>query len=253
MADNRLIVGMPFIESAATKVGELLESYIPHVDSVAIPLPKSLCYEIAIEGLGSRYMNPEKLRDIALRYMSESHLRVWKDLISKIPSIARKHPDKSFNCYLSDQSYKKSQEIGFKLAELVLRYRITSGKGVKPVEWLKIYSSRESYSKLLKALKHNDLVVLDEYRLFDKAQDILKPYRMLLAKKPLIPTPIDLLDLVLEGEINLENISRIAEFIARYLGDYIVTSRSYDEAYRKLLNDREYMKFIDELDLNIYD
>ncbi len=253
MTKDKLVVGMPFIESAVHRVTEILDSYLDHVETIALPLPRNLCYEIALAGLRRSDATYSDLNEIALRYMGRAHLRVWRELLVKISQMVNQYPHKDLNCYLSDQSYIRSQEIGYRLAELVLRYRITGGRGVKPVEWIKIYRSRDDQTDILKSVRSNDLIILDEYKLFKNALKTLKTHRKLLAKKPLIPTPVELLDLLLDGEIPLDRIEDIAGFIARYLGEYIVTSKNYDEAYQKLIRDREYTDFINDLDLNIYE
>ena len=94
------------------------------------------------------------------------------------------------------------------------------------------------------------MVVADGYRRF---KEILSVSSWRRAEKlwRLIPTPLELLEMIAGGHLGEEHAEQAVRFSVRYLGDYVIGSRDLTEAYEKLLSDREYIDFLRRIDPEI--
>jgi len=234
-----LLVGTPVTERGAARLSKLLKLLARRYGVVALPLPRELCWRAAV---GSR-----DLADYARRILNPSGFRVWSSVLETLRELALEEPWVEVNCYVSERSYASSEELGYAIAALVVKARAYGI--IKPEEWLEAFKAKSGRLHVEELSKYR-AVIADGYSWTITLNNELKPERV-VAVDTLIPTPLDLLELIANGYVSRERVREVISYAVRYVGEYILTSNTLTEAYDKLLNDKDYLKLIEELGLEI--
>jgi len=232
-----LIIGLPRIERAVERLGSELGRLITSFGSVALPLPKSLCRDLVYKAAGG---GEEDIEEISLRYFNTSLARVWWPVIREIPRLALEIPHGEVVCYEEDTDPRALEERGYRLASLLIRARISLDERIDPRPWLDLFKGPGAGSPIF---PEANALIADGYVRYREATRVLRYSR---AEKlwRLIPTPLEVIEMIARGYLGEENSVEAVRFAARYLGDYVVGGRDLTDAYDRLLRDREYMEFL---------
>ncbi|MEM0491351.1 MAG: hypothetical protein QW784_02375 [Acidilobaceae archaeon] len=231
------VIGVPITERGVLRLSRRIFEFTRLYGSIGLPLPHSLCL-LAVTA-------PSRVFDLAYEYMNSSQLRVWSSLIAIIPDLAYRFPDNTMVCYLSDDSFKSSEKFGYEIASLLVKAKAYNKVNVS--EWLSLFKSRIS-GRTASNMPGVNLLVADGYSWAYRVYVEFKAEKFISIDK-LIPTPLDLLELIAYGYIGESVAVKAIRHAIRYLGEYIITSRNLTEAYEKLANDREYISLIENLNL----
>lgn len=239
-----VIVGVPVTERGVSRLAKRIILLAARYGSIAIPLPEGLCSRII---MGSR-----DTIDYALNFMNPSQIRVWSSLFDALRNLVLEEPQVEVLCYASEESYKASEDIGYAIATLVVKARAFNKVDVE--EWLDLFKSRgsrESLDKTARLLSRYEVVVADGYSWAYRLSREL-PASRILAVDTLIPTPLDLLELIALNYVDRSYAGEVVAHAIRYVGEYILLSATLTEAYDKLLRDRGYLKLIERIGLNVW-
>lgn len=172
--------------------------------------------------------------------MSGARARIWSQLACRVALLSRLRPELEYTCYLADDALVRADEAVYRLAALVVRERVRPGS-VKLRDMIEAYGTSRGFE-----LPEADVVVVEGfYRAVAAAK--ASGARTVYYVEPLIPTPLDLLALAAEGLLDEGRLAGLPRLIARYVGDYIASSRDLTQAYRRLASDAEYRRFLEEV------
>lgn len=239
---GRLLIGIPRTERAAKILGDEMEDILSAYGGAALPLPRDLCRDLVVEGVAR---GPGALEEIALRHLPPSLARVWMGFLEKIPRLAVKIPEAEVVCYSEPQDLGEVYRAGYRLASLLIRARIKLDGRIDPRPWVELFRGREP-REIPQAVRKPLAVVAEGYPSFSRLARALSWERIRTLQK-LVPTPLEILEMVASHEISEDVAWEAVRFAVRYLGDYVVGSRDYSEAYEKLLADKEYQEFLQSL------
>jgi hypothetical protein len=229
----QLVIFIPRTESSLSLLRNALPMFIKRFGKVALPLPKEFC-SIAVANPGNAV---EMLREV----VGEAFVRLWGWVPGFFREAMVEYPFAYFDCYYDMDRLRRSIDTSIEIARLVLRYRL--GAKVDLNDWLAPFSSIE-----VVRVPDDYVVIIDDYavlRFFEKTHG----FRDIVALGPLVPTPIELLELIALGILSREYLMGVIEHVVRYVDDYVVLSRDLTEALLRLINDRDYLSFIHSLDL----
>ena len=183
---TELVIGLPRIERAVDVLSNYIEQLLEQYRSIALPLPKSLCIDLVVEGIGGSEQNIENL---SLRYYNPSLARIWWSVIKKIPRLALEYPDSEIICYDEDTRREELSEMGYKLASLLINTRLKIYGKIDPDPWIEFFKPK---TKRPVEIPRTSVVIADGYMRF---REILSTVRWKRAEKlwKLIPTPLELL------------------------------------------------------------
>lgn len=241
---TELVIGLPRIERAVDVLSDSIELLLEQYRSIALPLPKSLCADLVVEGIGG---SEQTIENISLRYYNPSLTRIWLSIIKKIPRLALEYPDSEIICYDEDIRREELSEMGYKLVSLLIKTRLKIYGKIDPGPWIEFFKPKTKRSA---EIPGTSVVIADGYMRF---REILSIARWKRAEKlwKLIPTPLELLAMIAKGYLDEKHAEDAVRFSVRYLGDYVVRSKDLTEAYEKLLNDKEYLDLLRRIDPNI--
>ncbi|HWQ16746.1 MAG TPA: hypothetical protein VNL13_02825 [Sulfolobales archaeon] len=239
-----LVIGLPRIERAVDMLSESIEPLLKSYGSLALPLPKSLCTDLVVEGIGG---SEQSIEALSLKYYNPSLVRIWWSVIKKIPRLALEHPDSEIICYDEDTRPEKLEKASYRLASLLIRARLKIYERIDPRPWIEFFKPTSTGSI---EIPETPVVIADGYVRF---KEILGTASWKKAEKiwKLIPTPLELLEMIAKGYLEEKHAEEAVRFSVRYLGDYVIGSRDLTEAYEKLLNDKEYLDLLRRIDPNI--
>lgn len=232
-----VIVGVPVTERGVSKLSRLLWELPSSYNNIALPLPSSLCLEAVTAS--------SRVLDVALKYMNRAQVRVWSGLLLDLFRLVEAFPNLTLRCYLSDNFYEHAEEMGYKLAALVVKAKVFNKIDVR--EWL------EPFKPPLKSkinVGNVNVLVADSYSWTVRAYREYGARELKVADK-LIPTPLDLLELTAHEYLKPGNIEEIIAYAVKYLGDYVIRSKDLTEAYDKLVEDEGYRELLDKLKIKI--
>lgn len=232
-----VVVGVPVTERSVLKLVRLLWGLAESYDSIALPLPSSLCLEAVTAS--------SRVLDIALKYMNRAQVRVWSSLLLELPRLAEALPDLAVSCYLPDNFYEHSEEVGYKIAALVVKAKVFNKVDVK--EWMELFRQPSKYKV---DVGNTRVLVADGYSWTVRAYREYGAKELKVAER-LIPTPLDLLELTAYGYLEPENAEEIIKYAVRYVGEYVTLSKSLTEAYDKLVEDEGYRELLEKLKIKI--
>ncbi len=239
-----LVIGLPRVEKAADLLSRSIKRLLERYEGIALPLPRGLCLDLVVEGLGK---GGEDIEAISLRYFNPSLVRVWWSIIEKIPKLALEHPDSEIICYDTNTRPEELSEAGYRLASLLIRARLKIYGKIDPGPWIELFKPRRGGSI---EIPRSPVVVADGYTRF---KEILGSVSWKKVEKilRLVPTPLELLEMIARGYLDEEYAEDAVRFSIRYLGEYVVESRDLTEAYEKLLRDEEYMDLLRKIDPSV--
>lgn len=219
--------------------------YLPqHLDSLIRSLAEGCPYEYLLDRVRELSLLPEPLS--CWEYEMEPMLLAIRGILN------RKH-GLEISCYRQPSIVQLSANLAANIAELVLRASLTGKVDVDDwrmavMEFLKasidVLDEEAKYVAERSEGKGKSICIcgmdgrafrdrLSEYNLETKLIYVLLPYYF---------TPIEILTREIERERggsteNGERISRIAEHHINFVREYVLTTRSYDEAYLKWVAD----------------
>jgi hypothetical protein len=94
-------------------------------------------------------------------------------------------------------------------------------------------------------------IVADGYSWMVKLRREIRPSKLLILDIT-APTPLDILDLMASGYLDTSSVGEVIDYAVKYIGDYVVTSRTLTQAYDKLLMDKGYLELLERLRLKVY-
>jgi hypothetical protein len=232
-----LIIGIPRIEEAVGKLGEELGELLSSYSSIALPLSKGLCRDLIYKGVGAV---DEDLMDISLKYFNASLARIWWPVIKEIPRLAIEMPHKEVACYEEDVDPRSLETNAYRLATLLIRARISISGRIDPRPWIEFFKPAK---KIFPKIPNVRVIVADGYVKYREILDLVEHKNARKLWK-LIPTPLEILEMIAKGYLDEEYSVDAVRFSIRYLGDYVIGSKDLTDAYEKLLRDREYVDFL---------
>ncbi|MEM4969816.1 MAG: hypothetical protein QXE01_01030 [Sulfolobales archaeon] len=232
-----LVIGLPRIEGAVERLGGELRELLSSYNSIALPLPRGLCRDLIYRGVGAL---EDDLMDISLKYFNTSLTRVWWPVIKEIPRLAVEMPHKEVICYEEDIDPRSLEVNAYRLASLLIRARISLSGRIDPKPWIEFF---KPVRKGLPRISSSDVIVADGYVRYKEILDLME-HRVARKLWKLIPTPLEILEMVAKGYLGEEYSVDAVRFSVRYLGDYVIGGKDLTEAYEKLLRDREYLDFL---------
>ncbi|WP_054842207.1 hypothetical protein [Vulcanisaeta distributa] len=230
-----LIIYSPRIEASMPMLRNILMIVIKRYKSLSLPLPREFC-RLAV-------LNPPREAIELLMRLGNSFMRLWGGWVPEfLREVMIVEPSAMIDCYDSIDRLRMSVDLGVSIARLIIKYRL-SGR-VDYDEWLGLF--KEGVTSLV--LPDGPVVVVDDYIQFIK--NATKSNNSILLG-PLMPMPIDLMVLISRGELGINYLSGVVNYVITYIGDYVVTSRDLTEAFIRLINDRGYISFIKSIGLPI--
>lgn len=236
----KVIIGVPVTERGVWRLSRRLAVYARRYSSIALPLPQSLCVRIATRGGDAL--------DYALKLLNPSGFRVWGSLLTALRDLVLDYPDVEVGCYASEESYAASEERGYTIAALTVKARAYNI--VNPEEWLKVFESPPPRT-IVGSLAGYNAIVADGYSWMVKLRREIRPSKLLILDIT-APTPLDILDLMASGYLDTSSVREVIDYAVKYIGEYVVTSRTLTQAYDKLLTDKGYLELLERLRLKVY-
>ncbi len=218
-------------EASSNALSALVEKVAARLGEIALPLPSELC-KLAI-------FNPDE----AFRLLSgfgRAFVRLWGWAIDALRDLMRKGVECKVKCVIPMDEFKTQIERSIEVARLVLRARLTGR--LDEDSWIKALGMGGVRRRNVEASAYVTDDYLELVLMGKDAKDVL------LLSRP-VPTPIDILRLAAYGLVDKEAARIAVKFAVRYIGEYVVESLDLTDAFRRLLNDEEYMNFIKGLDL----
>jgi len=205
----------PFTELGYYKLSIFLRKL---TQRVFLPIPRAVC-----EG----YLNALNL--------PSSYLRVWKPVLDLIWS-----GELSAECYSEPARVERQVDFAIKLASLVIK---ASAYGKVDVsEWISISSMADISPGVW---DWRGLLVVDRFSEFVVMHKRGINVDRLLAVDVFVPTPIDLLVLIVKNILAWNcDLVNVIKWVIKYINELVVKSKDLTEAYIKLINDAEYRKLI---------
>ncbi|MEM1610225.1 MAG: hypothetical protein QXQ57_01095 [Sulfolobales archaeon] len=237
-----LVIGLPRIEGAVERLGGELRELLSSYNSIALPLPRGLCRDLIYRGVGAL---DDDLIDISLKYFNTSLTRVWWSVIKEIPRLAVEMPHREVICYEEDIDPRSLEVNAYRLASLLIRARISLSGRIDPRPWIEFF---KPVGKGFPRISGSDVIVADGYVRYKEILDLME-HRIARKLWRLIPTPLEILEMIAKGYLDESWAHDAVKFSVRYLGDYVIGSRDLTEAYERLLSDREYLDFLASIGL----
>ncbi|MGC8606988.1 MAG: hypothetical protein ACP5L5_05475 [Vulcanisaeta sp.] len=223
-----LMIFAPSIEASIPMLKSILPIVIKRFRRLSLPLPQEYC-RLAI-------MNPNDAVRLLMEF-GDSFVRLWGWVSDFLRVIMVFEPSAVIHCYENIDRLKRTMNISIDIARLIIKYRLSDK--INYDEWLRL--SRNLVRVSSSVLHQQSVIVFDNYVQFIEN---LPNSADIILLGPLIPTPIDLLALISSGKLGNDYLPRTVDYIIKYIGDYIVTSRDLTEAFLRLINDNEYINFV---------
>ncbi len=236
----KVIIGVPVTERGVRRLSRALHGIAEKYGSIALPLPRSLCMKVIV--------NYSEALTYALNLMNPSIYRIWHSLLITLRDLVLSHPNIDIGCYASEETYTVSRDLGYSIAILAVKARAYNI--VKPEEWLEVF--RKPPRPVVSEVMKYNAIVADGYSWMLRLKEEIKPEKVLVADT-MIPTPLDILELMALGYLNTSMVKDVVNYAIKYVGEYIVTSFTLTQAYNKLLKDSGYLELLGKLKLEIYD
>ncbi len=234
------LIGVPVTEKGVGRLSRRLAELARRYGSIALPLPQSICVRVVTGSLDAL--------EYALSRMGPANFRIWGNLLIALRDLSLDYPDVEVGCYASDETYAASEARGYAIAILTAKARAFNI--VKPEEWLRIFEKLPPKTIVDRVAGYN-AVVADGYSWMVRLRDEIKPKKLLVVDT-MIPTPLDVLELMALGYLDASSVREVIEYAVKYVGEYIMTSFTLTQAYNKLLNDKGYLELLKRLKLKIY-
>ena len=248
-----IVVGVSRRESDIERLSQLLPDLLDFSEALYIPLPRGLCEYLVRESLFRGGYD----ENIVLRYLNTSLERLWRPFIEKISLVAReeRYFDKQLVCYYRDDYIKSLEETGVEISRLLFLANVYGRIDID--SWIKIYEKHDRTNIVREIYEETNqnkiIIVLEGYA--EYLMNTLSNRELITRKcvvNEMIPTPPDILMIYLEREHvrNRDTLLEIIKWIIKYFNE-IIESINFDQVYRDLRENKEYMRLAKDLSLEI--